>query len=270
MDNFMDKIAQKLGAQEAIRANAAADAAQIERLEAQVAEYNACIKEIRKLSLRNAENEQKLKELIDAVKEQLKLSLEENSRQMSRLVETGSGKLEQLAEKGNAQLELLTEKGNTQLEQLTEKGSVQLGQLAEKGIAQLEQLTEKGNVQLNRLTEECMVKVYGEEEDALYTEEEDAIESMLKELKEVSSENMKRLEELFRQSDDFVHRENVKVYRNVQAATAEELGKQIEAVLGGQQALAGKGKGMHVVSILTLIVAIVNLAMLIAHLAGVF
>ena len=42
MDNFMDKIAQKLGAQEAIRANAAADAAQIERLEAQVAEYDAC------------------------------------------------------------------------------------------------------------------------------------------------------------------------------------------------------------------------------------
>ena len=36
MDGFMDKIAQKLGAQEAIRANAAADAAQIERLEAQI------------------------------------------------------------------------------------------------------------------------------------------------------------------------------------------------------------------------------------------
>ena len=73
------------------------------------------------------------------------------------------------------------------------------------------------------------------------------------------------LEERLTQSEEFVHRENVKVYRNVQAATTEELGKQIEAVLGGQQALAGKGKGMHAVSILTLIVAIVNLAMLIAH-----
>ena len=132
MDNFMDKIAQKLGAQEAIRANAAADAAQIERLEAQVAEYNACIKEIRKLSLRNAENEQKLRELIEAVKEQLKLSLEENSRQMRQLVETCGGKIEQLAEKGNTQLELLTEKGSTQLGQLTEKGSAQLEQMAEK------------------------------------------------------------------------------------------------------------------------------------------
>lgn len=259
MDNFMDKIAQKLGAQEAIRANAAADAAQIERLEAQVAEYNACIKEIRKLSLRNAENEQKLRELIETVKEQLKLSLEENSRQMRQLVETCGGKIEQLAEKGNTQLELLTEKGSTQLGQLTEKGS-----------AQLEQMAEKGNVRLNQMAEECMVRMYGEEEDMQDFEEEDRVESILEELKSASSENMKRLEELFRQSDDFVHRENVKVYRNVQAATTEELGKQIEAVLGGQQALAGKGKGMHAVSILTLIVAIVNLAMLIAHLAGVF
>ena len=259
MDNFMDKIAQKLGAQEAIRANAAADAAQIERLEAQVAEYNACIKEIRKLSLRNAENEQKLRELIEAVKEQLKLSLEENSRQMRQLVETCGGKIEQLAEKGNTQLELLTEKGSTQLGQLTEKGS-----------AQLEQMAEKGNVRLNQRAEECMVRMYGEEGDMQDFEEEDRVESILEELKSASSENMKRLEELFRQSDDFVHRENVKVYRNVQAATTEELGKQIEAVLGGQQALAGKGKGMHAVSILTLIVAIVNLAMLIAHLAGVF
>lgn len=169
---------------------------------------------------------------------------------MRQLVETCGGKIEQLAEKGNTQLELLTEKGSTQLGQLTE--------------------AEKGNVRLNQMAEECMVRMYGEEEDMQDFEEEDRVESILEELKSASSENMKRLEELFRQSDDFVHRENVKVYRNVQAATAEELGKQIEAVLGGQQALAGKGKGMHAVSILTLIVAIVNLAMLIAHLAGVF
>ena len=248
MDNFMDKIAQKLGAQEAIRANAAADAAQIERLEAQVAEYNACIKEIRKLNLRNAENEQKLKELIEAAKEQLKLSLEENSRQIGRLVETGNGKIEQL-----------TEKGNTQLEQMMKTGS-----------AQLEQLTEKGSVQLNRMTEECMARLCETEEDLLDAEEEESAQWMLEELKTLSAENMKRLEDLFRQSDDFVHRENVKVYRNVQAATAEELGKQIQTVLGGQQDIAGKGKGTQAISVLTLLVAIVNLAIMIIHLAGVF
>lgn len=42
------------------------------------------------------------------------------------------------------------------------------------------------------------------------------------------------LEEKFRQSDDFLHRENVKVYRNVQAAVAEELGKQTEELKKSQ------------------------------------
>lgn len=38
------------------------------------------------------------------------------------------------------------------------------------------------------------------------------------------------LEERFTQSEEFVHRENVKVYRNVQAAFTEELAKQNEPV----------------------------------------
>ena len=42
------------------------------------------------------------------------------------------------------------------------------------------------------------------------------------------------LEEKFRQSDDFLHRENVKVYRNVQAAVAEELSKQTEELKKSQ------------------------------------
>ena len=42
------------------------------------------------------------------------------------------------------------------------------------------------------------------------------------------------LEEKFKQSDDFQHRENVKVYRNVQAAVAEELSKQTEELRKSQ------------------------------------
>ena len=42
------------------------------------------------------------------------------------------------------------------------------------------------------------------------------------------------LEEKFKQSDDFLHRENVKVYRNVQAAVAEELSKQTEELKRSQ------------------------------------
>ena len=40
------------------------------------------------------------------------------------------------------------------------------------------------------------------------------------------------LEERFAQSEEFIHKENVKVYRNVQAAFTEELGKQAQTSKG--------------------------------------
>ena len=42
------------------------------------------------------------------------------------------------------------------------------------------------------------------------------------------------LEERFAQSEEFMHKENVKVYRNVQAAFTEELGKQAQTSKGNR------------------------------------
>ena len=216
MDGFMDKIAQKLGAQEAIRANAAADAAQIERLEAQVAQYDACIKEMRKLNLRNAENEQKLKEMLETVSGQVRTALEQSSEQ-------------------------------------------------------IEQLVEKGGERIEQITEECIARLRGTEESIENTKEKsEEVEKLLEELRTSTTENMKKMEEMFRQADDFVHRENVKVYRNVQAATTEELEKQTQAVISSQQELAGKSKSLYAAGFLTFIASVVNMGLLIAHLAGLF
>lgn len=65
MDNFMDKLAQRLTAQEMIKANSAADASELERLQKQLAQYDACLQEMRKLSLKNTENTDKVSELLD-------------------------------------------------------------------------------------------------------------------------------------------------------------------------------------------------------------
>ena len=238
MDNFMDKIAQKLGAQEAIRANAAADAAQIERLEAQVAEYDACIKEMRRLNLRNAENEQKLKEMAESIGGQMKALVEQNNKQMGQLVENGSRQIEQLVE---------------------------------ENCEQIRQLAEESNRQIKQITEECIVKLQGAEEKAENGEEKkEEVQKILGELRTAISENMAGVDAKFLQLDDFVHKESVKVYRNVQAATAEEMEKQTQAVINSQQELNGKMKKMHAAEIWTLIIAIVNLGVLIAHLAGLF
>ena len=66
------------------------------------------------------------------------------------------------------------------------------------------------------------------------------------------------LEEKFRQSDDFLHRENVKVYRNVQAAVAEELGKQTEELKKSQIENRGS-RAVLPVSILILIGVIADI-----------
>lgn len=253
MDNFMDKIAQKLGAQEAIRANAAADAAQMEKLEAQVAQYDACMKEMRKLNLKNVENEEKVKALLDESNRQIKESFEKN---------------------------------NGQLEQLFENSSEQLGQMFSKSSQQLEQLLEMNSARIQRLADECIEKikstqteVWDEAKDAVLEvkdavagakDNESEVQKLLEELKEATVSDKEKIEELFKQSDEYVHKENVKVYRNVQAVVVEELEKQTQALLSSQQQMAGKNKAMFVMNIITMVAVLGNLVMLIAHLAGIF
>lgn len=66
------------------------------------------------------------------------------------------------------------------------------------------------------------------------------------------------LEEKFRQSDEFLHKENVKVYRNVQAAVAEELTKQTEELKKSQEQNRGS-RAVLPISILILIGVIADI-----------
>ena len=70
------------------------------------------------------------------------------------------------------------------------------------------------------------------------------VEQILTQLREI-------LEEKFKQSDDFLHRENVKVYRNVQAAVTEELNKQTEELKRSQRENQGS-KAVLPITIVTL------------------
>lgn len=80
---------------------------------------------------------------------------------------------------------------------------------------------------VRKVLSECMEKL-----DGLETEKKEA-ENVEQEIAAIKA----LLEERFSQSEDFMHKENVKVYRNVQAAFTEELAKQTE------QAKGKKGKG---------------------------
>ncbi|MBE5868252.1 MAG: hypothetical protein E7293_04730 [Lachnospiraceae bacterium] len=159
MDNFIDKIAQKLTAQEMIRANAAADAAELQKMKAQAAQYEELLREIRAINRQNAES--------------------------AKLVQDAAG------------------------EALTRLQS-----------------TEK----IDQLTEACLEKIHAIQQDN-------------------SSQ-----EAAFAELTDHVHKENVKVYRNVQAVVVEEtakLGEQLAGVRRSVSIKLGVILGVSIVSLLT-------------------
>ena len=65
MDTFMDKLAEKLNAGEIIRANRAADARELERLQGKAKEYEECLKQLESLN-------QEMKKTITGLSEELK------------------------------------------------------------------------------------------------------------------------------------------------------------------------------------------------------
>lgn len=98
---------------------------------------------------------------------------------------------------------------------------------------------------VGRVLSECMEKLEGLEAEK---QEAGNVEQELAAVKAL-------LEERFTQSEDFMHKENVKVYRNVQAAFTEELAKQIE------QEKSAKGKGTPLwLSVVILVGVAVNIA----------
>lgn len=191
MDNFMDKLAQKFNAQEMIKANSQAEAAEMKKLQLQVAEYEKILQEMRKLNYKNAE----LTEKIDG------------------LVGENAGKLQGLQEDEQKLLNLLRD------------------------------LTEE---QTRNREEEFSRKEEEKQEAAVGAQTQ-------------SKEIVSRTQELFARSEDFVHKENVKVYRNVQAVIVEELKKQTDTLCQENARLASRMNVVMAFSLITMLLAVASL-----------
>ena len=79
-----------------------------------------------------------------------------------------------------------------------------------------------------------------------------------------------RLEELFRGLEDYTHSDNVKVYRNVQAAMIEELAKQTTTLKEEQEKSAKSNKTLLPMVVVTMVITIANIAITIARILGLF
>lgn len=228
MDTFMDKFAQRKKAQGMIDANAAADAAKIEKLKSQVSEYELLLQEMRKVNLKTAEN----------------------AGQMRKAIQTGIDKLEAFQAENAVQAEkdqMLTEI-KSQLEAILPAIQDQQEMISEEVKKQQEALSEEVKKQQETLSEEVK-----EQQKAL-------LEETKKQQEAFSEEMKKQLEEAFRQSEDFFHKESVKVYRNVQAAMTEETNKQTESLSVLQTASGKKQKAVLPLTVFILLALLADLA----------
>ena len=216
MDNFMDKIAQKLNSQELIRANAAADAAELESLEKQLAifkeqmdKYDDCIQEMRKLNLKNIESAQGVQNLADTANEKL---------------------------------------GQT------------VGEVEAESVSRSKQTSEVSIAGINQALSESLAKI------AEIKENSDNLEQITENMSGLQT----KLEELFRNLEDFLHTDNVKVYRNVQASVVEELEKQTTELKGAVEQTASRNKVLLPFVIITMVISIANVAITVARILNLF
>ncbi len=168
MDTFMDKLAQKLTAQEMIKANTAADAEEMKRIKNQLKEYEAILE------------------------------------QMKQLVADAADKLEHAQVDGD---------------------------------------------EINRLVAEGIVKISEMQAD---TEAIEQVQDALDELEQSFTEKLDN-------ANESIHKECVKVYRNVQASVVEENGKQTEILRGSVHRAKSKIKTVLGVSIAALVVSVAGL-----------
>ncbi len=192
MDIFMDKLAQRVNAQEMIKANSEADTARMEQLQTQVDRYEAGLQDMQNCNVKSAELSEEMKTGLNAM----------------------LGKMEDTMEKMD--------------------GSI--GKM-DHSVQQMDELVQK--------MEENSPQLPNKEEMA----------------------------EMFRQSDDFTHREDVKVYRNVQASIVEENEKQTarveELVKLSNGKLAGKTTAALIFSVLAFVAAAGTLALQILQMLNV-
>ena len=238
MDNFIDKITQKLNSQDMIRANSAADAAELQSLENQLAvfkeqmeRYDGCLQEMRKLNLKNIESAQGVQELTDQASEKIEKT--------AGAVETASvSKIQQTSDASIAGIKKTSDMSIAGIQQTSDASIAGIKQTVTESLAKIAQI--KDNTDQDKLEK----------------------------ISEVVSELQTKMDEAFKGLEDYTHTDNVKVYRNVQAAMIEELEKQTKELVKTQEKAAKNNKLVLVFVIISMVLSLVDIGVLAGLLLG--
>ena len=204
-----DKLSQKLTAQEIIKANTAADTEELNKLKGQVKDYSACL--------------DRLEQLIEEISEKLSGTRSVDGESINRIQAVLEDRLDTMAKALTAQMEIFDKNNNTVMQQ--EAAQKDFFAQQQEVLAGLKALTEvhQAAVQKMEKLEVGQQAVSGkiEEVERGFAEK---LEGLQKE------ESGAPLDEKIDAMEENVHKECVKVYRNVQAVVMEESAKQKEAV----------------------------------------
>lgn len=274
MDMFMDKLAQKLTAQEIIKANTTAEEGELKRLRDQVEEYDKCLSRLQQILEESAEKLQgnstvneEIRNLLDEKGKQLDSMLNTVSLQSTQLqnllaqqMENADKNLEtrlEEADKGLAARFEETEKGLTARFEETEKGLTARFEEAEKGFAaRLEESDKKLDERLEGLDSGITERLAGMTRSL--NEKMDQLDGKLDEPAAGGMGEM--LDDRLSAVSESIHKECVKVYRNVQAVVVEEGGKQAETLTGAASGVQKIGKKLNIVFGVSLAALLFSLA----------
>ncbi|MBR3040714.1 MAG: hypothetical protein IKI20_08710 [Lachnospiraceae bacterium] len=302
MDNFVDKLSQKINAQEMIKANAQAEANEMQRLQEQVAQYEAILQDMRKLNYKNSELTDKINALVDEsmqkvhssnqtgdgaesaaisadLSEAIMVAVDEALRGMdvgSSLNESVSNTL-MIPVDQMKQSSLMVSDSVSEVRQIAEDVRTSVDDVrnsSEELKTSVKATMDNAILTMRRENREIAdhleyirstvdnIKNPGEDEE-LKAEEEAKRLAAEKEKEEArlakEEEDRKALEEMFKQSDEFVHKENVKVYRNVQAVVVDEFKNQTDGLTKHNRELYEKVKSIRVAVIIAIALGAANI-----------
>ena len=163
------------------------------------------------------------------------------------------------------------------IQKYTDQSAAGMQNLAEQSIEGIQRVTTESAgglrkmVRLQNYTKEGLLRL----DEAQQKNQETA--EQVSQIEQAILEHMDEIKQLLKQSDDFTHKENVKVYRNVQAVVVDEVKKQTEAIAAQNDELVRRnehlqkqGRGLRPLMIITLVTALANIVLAAAQIAGLF
>lgn len=274
MDNFMDKLAKRFNAGEIIKANAQAEARDLKRMQERTAEYERMMQEMRRLNLKNVEVTEQVQQLIQCGIEQIEGYGSGEELLLHKITENGEavnaglyevkadmhGRLDELEQCLNGAAGQNNQAVLSALQELENR--LAATDNMEGLLARMETVISSDRYTMEAKLDEMSGLVRNMEENVT------RMESSLQQIREIMVAVRIGVEEGQKRLEEHVHKENVRVYRNVQAAVSEEatkkardLGERIDRI----ESSVKKGNGVKPLLIITLLLALASVGIQIAQ-----